>query len=306
VRRALGGEAFAAIHVQRSYLAAYLAPLLADGSAPGATRCSLDLDDDEALTHRRLADLHAAAGRPREAVLAAAEADKYVRYEAEWLPRFARLTTCSAAHAARLAAACPRAEVHPVPNSVALPGRVVRRFPRFGRHILFVGNLSYLPNADGIRRFILETLPLLRARHGRRLSVRIAGSAPPPDLLALAAREGVELVADPPELARHYRWADLAVIPLAAGGGTRIKLIEAFAHGVPVVSTSIGAEGIAAEDGRHLLLADAPEAFATACATLLDDRALATRLAREAHALVAERYAHGVGMAAIRAALPEA
>ena len=75
--------------------------------------------------------------------------------------------------------------------------------------------------------FVVETLPMLRARFGTTVTLRIAGSAPAPEVTALAAFPGVEIVANPADLTRHYRWADLAVIPLTAGGGTRIKLASA-------------------------------------------------------------------------------
>jgi glycosyltransferase involved in cell wall biosynthesis len=120
------------------------------------------------------------------------------------------------------------------------------------------------------------------------------------EVIALARLPGVELLADPADLAESYAWADLAVVPLAAGGGTRNKLLEAFAHGVPVVATSIGAEGIAAVHGVHLLIAAAPAAFTDACATLLADPALAMRLADSARALVEARFAHAHGVRRIR------
>jgi glycosyltransferase involved in cell wall biosynthesis len=93
------------------------------------------------------------------------------------------------------------------------------------------------------------------------------------------------------------------VIPLAAGGGTRIKLLEAFAHGVPVVATTVGVEGVDARHGTHLLVADAPAAFAEACSLLLEDRERAARLAAAARGLVETRYAHALGVRIIREAL---
>ncbi|HLG91651.1 MAG TPA: glycosyltransferase family 4 protein, partial [Acidimicrobiales bacterium] len=85
--------------------------------------------------------------------------------------------------------------------------------------------------------------------------------------------------------------ADLVAVPLRWGSGTRVKILEAFAHRIPVVSTSLGAEGIeGAEDGRHLLVADSPEAFASACVRLLGDLALRRRLVQAAEALFLERF----------------
>jgi glycosyltransferase involved in cell wall biosynthesis len=295
LRATFSGQRFDAVHVVRSYLAPYVAPFL-DGTA---TCTSLDLDDDEALTHRGLAALAARMGRSEEARIEVAEAAKYERHEAEWLGRFGLLVTCTADHAERIALAHPGSRVVIVPNTVRLPRLPIRRSADMKR-VLFVGNLSYAPNVEGILRFALEVLPRLRAEHGRAVALRIAGSDPVPEVLALSKLPGVELVVNPESLARHYAWADLAVVPVAAGGGTRIKLLEAFAYGVPVVSTGVGAAGIAVEDGVHLLLADSSEQFADACADILGDGRLGASLAANARKLVEASYAHASAVRLIR------
>jgi polysaccharide biosynthesis protein PslH len=89
-----------------------------------------------------------------------------------------------------------------------------------------------------------------------------------------------------PELAR----ADIAVVPLRIGSGTRLKILESFAHRIPVVSTTIGADGLDVEDGVHLLLADRPEEFARACRRLIEDQALVRRLVDAAEQRYLERY----------------
>jgi glycosyltransferase involved in cell wall biosynthesis len=89
-----------------------------------------------------------------------------------------------------------------------------------------------------------------------------------------------------PELAR----ADIAVVPLRIGSGTRLKILESFAHRIPVVSTTIGADGLDVQNGVHLLLADRPEEFARACRRVIEDRALARRLADAAERRFLERY----------------
>ena len=89
-----------------------------------------------------------------------------------------------------------------------------------------------------------------------------------------------------PELAR----ADVALVPLRTGSGTRLKVLESFAHRIPVVSTTVGADGLDVEDGVHLLLADRPQEFADACRRLIEDRALARRLVDAAEELFLERY----------------
>jgi len=303
-RRVLLGERFDVVHVMRSYLAPYAAPFLRGESSTRSPFSSLDLDDDETATHRGLAALAERLGLRHGAQVEAAEATKYERHEAEWLPRFRQLITCTESHAQKIASVYPNCRIATVPNTVTLPHHAPRRTV-FPNRILFVGNLSYLPNIDGIRSFTLEVLPTLLARFGGEVTLRIAGSAPAPEVAALATLSGVELVANPMELAKHYAWADLAVIPLRAGGGTRIKLLEAFAYGVPVVATRIGADGIAVEDRMHLLLADSSEALAEACVELLSDAKLAARLSGRARRLVESSYAHAYGVSIIRDAFKQ-
>jgi glycosyltransferase involved in cell wall biosynthesis len=100
----------------------------------------------------------------------------------------------------------------------------------------------------------------------------------------------VRLAGAVPDVSPCYREADVAVIPLRAGAGTRIKLMEAAAHGVPVVSTSLGIEGTTFRHGRELLLADSVETFAGACAYLLRRPAEARRMAARARLRLAQDY----------------
>jgi glycosyltransferase involved in cell wall biosynthesis len=298
-RTAIAGARFDVVHVTRSYLAPYAAPFLSAGLNAGPTFTSVDIDDDEVLTHRRLAAMFERMGRGGEARVEVAEASKYERLEAECLPRFRLRSTSNPTHAEEAATADPDGNIVVIPNTVALP-RIAPRWRRSRKRILFVGNLSYWPNIDGICTFVDATLPLLRSLLAEDVKVRIVGSTPAPEVVELAGRPGVELVADPPHLASHYRWADLCVVPLTAGGGTRIKVLEAFAYSVPVVSTRLGAEGIAARDRVHLLLADSHEAFAGACAEMLSDVPLARALAQNARRLIETNHSHVIGERIIR------
>ena len=121
--------------------------------------------------------------------------------------------------------------------------------------------------------------------------VDLVGRAPGPLVQRLAEGDpAVRLHADVEDLADFYAAADAVVAPIRAGGGTRIKLLEAFAHRVPVVTTPLGAEGLDVRDGIHVLLAETPAELAAACRRLRDDPALGDRLRAAAARLVAERY----------------
>ncbi len=290
---AAGGEPFEVVVVLRSYLAPYAAPFLT-----GPARRLLDLDDDERLTQERLSALHARSGRPDEALLAAAEAEKHAAHERTWLPRFDLVLAVSELHERAVRERHPGLSVAVVPNTVEVPERIERASRSSTLRLLFVGNLGYEPNVDAALWLGREILPLLR-REGRLPELRIAGSHPAAAVSELAG-PGVEVHADPADLAPYYSWADVALAPIRAGGGTRIKILEAFAAGVPVVATGIGAEGLAVRDGEHLLLADDAGSFAAACRRLEDDPRLGERLTASALGLARERYARPVGVRTIR------
>lgn len=169
--------------------------------------------------------------------------------------------------------------------------------------LLFVGSLTYEPNIDGLEHFVAEVLPAVRAEVPDAV-LRIVGQGRSARAEALAATPGVQLVGEVASVGPELAAANLAVVPVRFGGGTRIKILEALAHGVPVVSTTAGAEGLAVVDGEHLLLADAPTAFADACVRLLLDRPTADRLAARGTELLAAHRAPVVRRTLIDALRP--
>lgn len=293
---AAGGARFDTLVVLRSYLAPYAAPFLA-----GSTRRLLDLDDDERLTQNRLSELYTRRGQPEAALLAAAEAGKHAAHERPWLPRFDLVLASSEVHAAAVRERSPDLRVEIVPNTVEVPESVQRGARSPALRLLFVGNLGYEPNVDAALQIARELVPRLRQSEAS-VELRIAGSRPVEEVAALAG-PGIEIHADPPDLAPHYAWADIALAPVRAGGGTRIKILEAFAARVPVVATPIGAEGLAVRDGEHLLLAGDEDGLAAACRRIKDDGPLAARLTAKALDLVRERYSRPVGRRILRALL---
>jgi glycosyltransferase involved in cell wall biosynthesis len=106
----------------------------------------------------------------------------------------------------------------------------------------------------------------------------------------LAGIPGVEVVGDVADLRPFYMQALAAAVPLRTGSGTRLKILEAMAAGVPVISTSLGAEGLEVQHDRHILIADAPSGFAAAVERITTDGALRHRLAKEARKIICERY----------------
>lgn len=155
--------------------------------------------------------------------------------------------------------------------------------------ILMTGSLQYPPNADAVGYFVHDILPKIR-RLQPDVRVAVVGSTDHDSARALAGCEGVDLLGHVARIEDVLARTDLVVAPFRLGGGTRIKILEAFAHRVPVVSTTIGAEGLAVLSGRELLIADTADAFAQACLRVLDDRQLRARLVANAQDLVEREY----------------
>jgi glycosyltransferase involved in cell wall biosynthesis len=289
VTRAFPAVTFSAIHVFRLYLAPFVEPYLSAG--PGTRPiCGLDLDDHESRRARRLAALYEAAGDEIAAAIERSEADKYAVMERQTLPRFDHVYVCSEADRLEIARQCGCGNLLVLPNGVRIP---VRRLGKRGREpftFLFVGNLGYYPNDDAATFFCSEVLPRLRALAKGAFRVMLVGSSPSRRVMALAAHPEVTVAGAVRDVADGYRQADAVVVPIRAGGGTRIKLLEAFSYGRPVVSTTIGAEGIEVRHGVELLLGDTPGDFAARCAELMKRPALRRRLTERAFEFVTARH----------------
>ena len=158
------------------------------------------------------------------------------------------------------------------------------------RRLLFVGHLRYAPNVEAVGDLVHRIWPKLHAEFPH-MQLIVAGRNPARRVRRwTGSRKGIELRADPPSLDEIYAGCDVAIIPLRQGGGSRVKVLEALAAGIPVIATAKAVEGLGLADGRHWLRAETAEDCLTAVRHLVQDRALRERLVREGRALVAERY----------------
>lgn len=159
------------------------------------------------------------------------------------------------------------------------------------RNILTMGTLYYPPNADGIRWFLQEVFPLIR-RKMPDITITIVGKNPPKDFVRLAEdpASGVVVTGFVEELDPYFARSALMVIPVRAGGGMRVRILEAFARAMPVVTTTVGLEGIDAQPGKDVLVADAPSDFADAVLRLMQDTSLQSMLSSNGRQLVESRY----------------
>ena len=165
--------------------------------------------------------------------------------------------------------------------------RVIQRLPH-ARRVTFLGGLHWPPNADGIRRFAYEVWPRIIEQAPTAL-LTIIGKDPPDDLVS-AVIPGIEVSGFVRDLLPYLRETAVFIVPLHAGGGMRVKIIDAWSWGLPIVSTTIGAEGLAYRDGENLLLADAAETFAGAVVRILSDAELGQRLGAAGRATVEKCY----------------
>ncbi|MEO8437416.1 MAG: glycosyltransferase family 4 protein [Chloroflexota bacterium] len=180
-------------------------------------------------------------------------------------------------------------QVRLVANGVDAEAIVPVTGPPASRELLFLGSLGYGANVDAVRHFVIDVAPLLQ-RSGAALTV--VGSNPSPSVYRDASRAPlpVTVTGYAPDLGPHYSGSRAMIVPLRHGGGTRLKILEALAWGLPVVTTSLGGAGLGLVDGRHALIADDPRAFASAVERLLDDDALWLALSRAGRAFVEEHF----------------
>jgi len=278
----LAGRRFANVHAFRLCTAPFAAPFL-DGA-----RLSIDLDDLEGEARRRIArlpDTDPAMARALEAE--AALADVLLRH---WQRRADLLLVASEQDRATAQRGFD-GTVLLAPN-VVQPPPTVPPLPSDPPHcILFVGGLDYPPNRDAVTWLAREIVPALGRIETPPWKLYFVGAGGPTLLASLGARDPRLVAYDAvPDVAPLLARARAAVVPLRAGGGTRIKVLEALAYARPVVATTVGAEGLDLTGGTHLLIGDDAAAIATHLASLLRDDHLATRLGAAGRGRVLEAY----------------
>ena len=275
---------FAIVHVFRLVTVQFAKPYLKN---PGTKRF-LDLDDIESKTHRRIAALCRATGNIAEADKEAAQAKRVELLEIAAFKMFDRIYVCSENDRRELSERTSR-EVVVLRNVIRLPEAVTDPGAQPPFRFLFLGTLGYYPNEDGIRYFCTEVLPLIRERALTQCTVEIVGAGKSGALQNLTD-DTVRLIGAVPDVRPVYERCHAMIVPIRAAGGTRIKILEAFSYRRPVITTSIGAEGLDAVPGTHLLAADTPQDFADACLRVMSDPALVQALVENAHSLLLQSY----------------
>jgi polysaccharide biosynthesis protein PslH len=155
--------------------------------------------------------------------------------------------------------------------------------------LVFLGSMDWMPNIDGMQWFADEIWPLILAkRPGTTLA--IVGRKPTPAMVALGDKPGIRVTGTVPDVRPWLHGSKISIVPLRIGGGTRLKIYESMAARVPVISTTVGAEGLDYRDGETIRIVDNPALFAGCCLAMLDDVSARERMAKEAWELVAGQY----------------
>jgi len=287
IRRRLAAGSVRALHLNHLDAAQYVEHL---GPARAGVRVVFDTHNLLTQLYERMA---ASAPDPIRRAYTIVQWWRMSRFEPAILRAVDRALVCSDLERERL-------RVWGVDRALVVPNGVdVERFSPEGRRpsaegaparIVFVGALSYAPNREAVRWLLDGILPELRAILPR-FELTVVGKGAPGRLFARARPGEVEIAGRVDDVRPFLARADVCAVPMKAGGGTRIKILDSMAAGTPVVSTRVGAEGIDARDGESIVLADEAAAFARAIADLARSPERARSIAAAARRLVEERYA---------------
>ena len=258
----------------------HVAPLALDAFGP----LWIDFHNLDSELWRRMGE---SASSRLSRVFARAQAPRVSRIEEELVARAAGISCVSEREASLLAGLAPEVPRIVVPNGVDLKRYRFRPDPAAEEIVFYVGDLTWPPHAEGMAWFRTEVWPLVvRWRPDARAEVLgrggAAGSGDP--------LERFFFLGEGSDTRPYWERAAVAVVPLRAAAGTRLKILEAAACGVPVVSTSVGAEGLDLTDGEEIRIADSAAGFAEAITALLGDPAARARQAAAARRRVEEKY----------------
>ena len=284
----IAGMEFERVHTFRLYLGPVAETLMKKGLK---SFYSLDIDDIESETRKSISGLLAENGDSAQASGLSEEAKIFFNVEKQKIPNYDQIFICSRRDRDILQNRFPDKVITVLPNVIPITKGTRNRRTNSFFTMLFVGTMGYYPNTDAVMFFAEQIAPILREESPQPWRLHVVGSLP--EKAWIKQFESVSEIEFPGwvnDLSLEYDAADIIIVPIRGGGGTRIKILEAFARGIPVVSTSKGAEGLDIENGAHLLIEDTPRLFAEACIRLMKDHQLGDELSRKAFSLVAAKY----------------
>ena len=241
------------------------------------------------IEHRIWERLAAHEPNPLRRAYIAVQASKWRRFESGVFGSMDGATAVSRGDQAAIREMNARLTTALVENGVDLEGFRPADGEGEDGQLVFVGSLDWLANQDAVRHMAADIMPLVR-REMPDAELSVVGRHPPAAIEDLSGRDGVTVVGTVPDVTPWVARAGVYVVPLRVGGGSRLKILEAMAMGRAVVSTTVGAEGLEVQDGRHLVIADGPEAFARAVVDLARDPRRRRELGLAGRRLVEDRY----------------
>jgi glycosyltransferase involved in cell wall biosynthesis len=258
---------------------------------PDLGSCVLFQHNVEAMIWKRHTE--AAAGTLRRAYFGG-QHDRMQRFEGEVCRAVKSIIAVSDVDAAAMRSKYGVSRIAAVPTGVDIDYFA----PKGGRSpstdLVFLGSMDWMPNIDGVQWFVNEILPLIRNKRPE-CSLAIVGRSPDAEIQRLAQKDLRICVTGTVPDVRPYLWGSaVSIVPLRIGGGTRLKIYEAMAANVPVVSTTVGAEGLDVCNGENIHIADSPAQFADYCLALLEDGDRRNRMAQAAFEMISSRYSWDV------------
>lgn len=281
LKRLADSGRFEVAHVDQIYLAQY-----ADDLAP--LPAVLTHHNVEAIGQRRALQSRCDRYSPRWWA-AWLEYRRWRRFELATSRRFDALAVVSPQEAVYFKTHVTDVSIFIVPNGVDTSYFQPMHQPTNETTLLYTGRMDYLPNVDAMLWFCQEILPLIRGKQPQA-TLTIVGRDPVPEVQALANLPGVIVTGTVTDVRPYFTQAAVYITPLRLGAGTRLKVLEAMAMGIPVVSTRLGCEGLEVSSGEDIVIADEAECFAAEVVRLLGDTTAQTVLSGRARQTVEQRY----------------
>ncbi len=282
LNRLINERNFDVIHFEMLHTGQYLSSLHASHSV----KTILDQQNIDSLIWQRL---FRTESNPIKKLAYHWQYRSFTKFERKLCPDFSTCVCVSDEDRKRLLQICPTANTDVAPNGVDL-----EYFEPVNENIqksmlVFTGSMDWQPNEDAVLFFCDHIFPLIKAKIPK-IAFYIVGSKPTERVLQLDNIEGVTVTGFVDDVRSYIADAEVYVVPLRIGGGTRLKILQAFAMEKSVVSTSVGCEGIDVTDGENILISDEPSQFAENVIRLLMDRQLSHKLGENGRNLVQQKY----------------
>ena len=261
----------------------------------------VDFDDIESLAQKRqIKFLRRQQGKEKSLVawIAAMETrllERTIQREADYV------SVCSTLDQERLLSRSGKAKICVIPNSFRIKCPLPERGENARSRLLFVGTMNYRPNEDAALYFATAIFPQIRAALNKEVEFYIVGRYPHDRVKALNTPGVITVTGGVDDVEPYYRDADLVVVPIRFGGGTRIKILEALAYARPVISTPLGAEGLDLSNGKEIIIADDETSLARHCVELLQSPERMRALAIAGRLKVEKRYSYDAVQSSMRA-----